>query len=196
MAARRQTSGSIRGSSSSLLRNLVALVLFIALVILGAWARGNRYSSPPKFTLKTLESFGGIGTDLQPDTGVPLGFTRFELDREQADEFDGLVCTSHDIDQGPNRFLTVSEQAVAHLADGQRVFPVGTVLYKAYHSKAGGRMVFAVMRKREAGFDPEHHDWAYLYGESYQPYEIGRVERCAACHSRAASQDYVFSRAP
>ena len=138
----------------------------------------------------------GIGTDLQPDTGVPLGFTRFELDREQADEFDGLVCTSHDIDQGPNRFLTVSEQAVAHLADGQRVFPVGTVIYKAYHSKAGGRMVFAVMRKREAGFDPEHHDWAYLYGESYQPYEIGRVERCAACHSRAASQDYVFSRAP
>jgi Cytochrome P460 len=196
VTAGRQASEST-GAGLSGVRGYLALGLAVSLALLAIWARVNRYSQPPKpakLTVETLESFGGIGMDLHPDTGVPLGFKRIELDRPPSDEFDGLVCASYDTERWPNRFLIVSERAVEQLAAGQRVFPVGTVIYKSYYSKARGRTVIAVMRKREPGFDSEHHDWSYLLGETFQAYEVGRVARCAACHSRAASQDYVFTR--
>ena len=53
---------------------------------------------------------------------------------------------------------------------------------------------YAAMIKREAGYDPAHGDWEYVYGEYGDGGRVqrGRLQSCIACHSKAAAQDYLF----
>lgn len=175
----------------------ILVAVFIAIVVLFVkkqYEMRRHWKPPPaRLGLQTLESFGGIRPERDPVTGGPIGFTHLVKDGALSPEFAGLVCAADDTVQGRNPELMVSVGTELSMPDGQRSFPIGTVIYKARYSASSNRSVFAIMRKREPGFDPAHRDWAYLYGESLQPYESGRVERCAACHSKAASQDYVFT---
>jgi hypothetical protein len=80
-------------------------------------------------------------------------------------------------------------------AGSPREFPVDTFILKVLHDPTEPRRTRIVaMRKRESGYDTRNGNWSYLTGESLEPFESGRVDRCIACHSKAAADDYVFSR--
>lgn len=77
-------------------------------------------------------------------------------------------------------------------------FPEGTIIVKDtfYITKSGDRgrrWNITVMRKREAGYDPDNGDWEYVTagpgkGVRYQ----GKMPLCIECHVDA-ERDYVFT---
>ena len=172
-------------------------ILFVAvmLVIIGVLLyyrhqqRMRNRLPPPKLTIGVLHKFGDIGMDLDNSTGMPIGMTRVHADPDDPEDFAGLRC----VDLSPVASVAVRTQAVPQMYQSPRKFPVGTLIYKVGPSTYTKRFVVIAMRKREAGYDPKHNDWSYLYGESYQPYKSGRVEECIACHSKVSADDYVFN---
>jgi len=86
---------------------------------------------------------------------------------------------------------------------GPVVYPVGAVIVKEKHGqryfKEGLQRESATtldgiggMIKRPPGYDPEHGDWEYFFGEEKQPVEAGRMDSCVKCHAGAAATDHVF----
>lgn len=85
--------------------------------------------------------------------------------------------------------------------NGKFPFPVGTVIVKeAYENrgcKPGAPGAVFVMEKRAKGYDPNGSDWHWvrynpdgtLWGEGKSE---GQMDFCAACHSAAEVNDYVF----
>jgi hypothetical protein len=53
---------------------------------------------------------------------------------------------------------------------------------------------YGAMIKREAGYDPEHGDWEYVFVTRSTPLKVerGKLESCRECHSRARETDYLF----
>jgi hypothetical protein len=85
--------------------------------------------------------------------------------------------------------------AEAHLRSGEAAqLPAGAVIVKEklLDEKAAQPVAYAAMIKREAGYDPEHGDWEYLYHPSGGNVERGKLESCIACHAGQAKQDYLF----
>ena len=87
--------------------------------------------------------------------------------------------------------------AHAHLV-GKRpgALPVGATVVKEKlaGAKADRLVAYAAMVKREAGYDPKHGNWEYVFVESGGRGEVqrGKLANCIACHSGMASQDYLF----
>ena len=82
---------------------------------------------------------------------------------------------------------------------GRNLFPKGTVIVKDTHyvSRDGGkgrRWNITVMRKREAGYDPEHNNWEYVTAGPTKFIRVqGTYPLCIECHVFAREQDYVFT---
>jgi hypothetical protein len=80
--------------------------------------------------------------------------------------------------------------------DGKK-FPEGSVIVK---QKIGNRtegskpLLYTIMRKREAGYNPTVGDWEFLVvgpdGKELQA--SGRLEKCESCHKGKTDSDHVF----
>jgi hypothetical protein len=81
--------------------------------------------------------------------------------------------------------------------NGERQFPVGTVIVKEKLLKAEDTSPFAVgmMIKRPAGSNPASEDWEFLYQERAKPLARGETQlpNCQACHSSQQETDSVFT---
>jgi hypothetical protein len=86
---------------------------------------------------------------------------------------------------------------------GPVVYPVGAVIVKEKHRqgyfKEGLQRESATtldgiggMIKRPPGYNPDHGDWEYFFGEEKKPIEAGRMDSCVKCHAGAAATDHVF----
>jgi Cytochrome P460 len=88
-----------------------------------------------------------------------------------------------------------------YLSASGETFPVcarivKTILLDADSDKV---ILLSVMIKMPPGYDPEHNDW--YWGEYNKNGQVtgttistGKVQVCFACHSGAATADYVFSK--
>jgi Cytochrome P460 len=75
--------------------------------------------------------------------------------------------------------------------------PPGTVVVKEKHwlePSTKRPAEYALMIKRNPGFDPEHGNWEYVYATGAPEWTItrGRLSSCIDCHAVAKDRDYLF----
>ena len=76
-------------------------------------------------------------------------------------------------------------------------FPEGSVIVKqklgAFYER-NKPLLYTVMRKREAGYNPAVGDWEFLVyaGDGKQLQASGKLENCQACHVGKKDSDFVF----
>jgi len=74
-------------------------------------------------------------------------------------------------------------------------FPPGSVIVKEKlpAKDSSSPELLTVMRKREAGYDPEQGDWEYMAvtGDGKTVQARGKLEKCQACHVLEKATDYV-----
>src|SRR5262245_16630869 len=73
--------------------------------------------------------------------------------------------------------------------------PVSTMIVKEKYWEMDGKLhAVAAMIKREAGYDPAHGDWEYVYTTlGDQPVtQRGTLESCIACHRIKKEQDFLY----
>jgi len=92
--------------------------------------------------------------------------------------------------------VRVSPGAIAAFRQGRQL-PVGAVVVKEKYMDrlaSGPMQAYAVMVKREAGYDPGGGDWEYAYVRLAPEREVsrGRLAECAGCHASARDRDYLF----
>jgi hypothetical protein len=109
------------------------------------------------------------------------------------------VSNKHEA-KGPHqdKYLSVyfnpTAKSVARYLRGEK-FPPGSIIIKEKRTHdstvVGG---IGVMKKRDAGFDPQIGDWEFMYLDSNNKLSTGNVEaaNCKSCHMRTPSTDYVF----
>jgi len=115
-----------------------------------------------------------------------------------------IACAPIGLDPGPHVAIRdgaikvfANPAAQAHLL-GKRpgALPAGAAVVKEKlaGAKADRLVAYAAMIKREAAYDPKHGNWEYVFVESGGRGEVqrGKLANCIACHSGAASQDYLF----
>jgi hypothetical protein len=110
----------------------------------------------------------------------------------------GFLAGKHLEERGMREVYTNEIGRPVFQEGGPVPFPSGTIIVKdTFYLDDGGakgrRWNITVMRKRDAGYDPDHNDWEYVTagprkGVRYQ----GTMELCIDCHI-AAERDYVFT---
>ncbi len=89
----------------------------------------------------------------------------------------------------------VSDDAKEPIQNAGKTYPVGSVIIKAKYpdDKRGNIELFTVMRKREAGYFPDHGDWEFTVvdGEAKRVLSRGRIESCTDCHDGYQNTDFV-----
>lgn len=89
----------------------------------------------------------------------------------------------------------VTDDAKAPMASGEGSYAEGAVIVKAKFegAEADGAILYTVMRKMAAGYDPEHGDWEYavLDGTNKRVLSRGRIDSCIECHRHYAATDFV-----
>lgn len=84
--------------------------------------------------------------------------------------------------------------------------PVGAIIVKekwlGYHPDnkfdleldESGPGEYAAMIKRDAGYDPDHGDWEYVFvtRRPLSTVQRGQLSKCRDCHAKARDTDYVF----
>lgn len=84
----------------------------------------------------------------------------------------------------------------AMFAKEAQTFPQGSVIVKEkIGSYLGGKaLLYTIMRKREAGFNPDLGDWEFAVvgpdGKDIQ--ERGKLANCQSCHRPKRDSDFVF----
>jgi len=78
------------------------------------------------------------------------------------------------------------------------VFPVGSIVVKEKLTTKESAVpeLLTVMRKREAGYDPERGNWEYLVfdGPGKVLQASGKLEKCQGCHQLEKNTDYISRR--
>lgn len=91
--------------------------------------------------------------------------------------------------------IHVTENGKKTLLSGEGTYPVGTVIVKSKleNPKSREAILYTVMRKRAAGYDPEHGDWEYavLEGRTNRVLSRGRIDSCIDCHQQYQETDHV-----
>ena len=85
----------------------------------------------------------------------------------------------------------------AMFAKEARTFPVGSIIVKrkiANSIESSEPLLYTLMRKREAGYNPSLGDWEFVVvaanGKEIQG--IGKLENCQSCHRQKRDSDFVF----
>ncbi|MGH7596941.1 MAG: cytochrome P460 family protein [bacterium] len=101
--------------------------------------------------------------------------------------------------QHADRYLNIYANNIgAEIAkhEGERVFPVGSVIVKEKLLTLEGNSAEAVamMIKRGKGFNPAGDDWEYIYWEKNGKLTRGpqQLANCQACHLNTRETDSVF----
>jgi len=74
-------------------------------------------------------------------------------------------------------------------------FPQGSVIVKEkFESKDGKPVLYTIMRKREAGYNPELGDWEFsvVGANGTEVLAKGKLENCQSCHVGEGTSDFVF----
>ena len=74
-------------------------------------------------------------------------------------------------------------------------FPEGSVIVKEKFEKTDGKPVlYTIMRKREAGYNPELGDWEFsvVGANGTEVLAKGKLENCQSCHVGEGTSDFVF----
>ena len=109
-----------------------------------------------------------------------------------------LTVKQLEMDPHKDKFITVyvnelGTKAMMHEKKPQ--FPKGSVIVKEKLTsrESTSPELLTVMIKREQGYNPGNGDWEYmaLDGDGKEVRARGRLEKCQACHQRAAYGDYV-----
>ncbi len=92
--------------------------------------------------------------------------------------------------------VRVSPEAFAPFREGKPL-PTGAVVVKEKYADglaSGPLYEYAVMVKREPGYDPGGGDWEYDYVTLVPERKVarGRLAACAGCHVSARERDYLF----
>ncbi len=92
--------------------------------------------------------------------------------------------------------VRVSPEAIAPFRSGEPL-PVGAAVVKEKymnHLAKGPLQEYAVMLKREAGYDPDNGDWEYASVTLAPERKVvrGRLVECASCHASVRQRDYLF----
>jgi hypothetical protein len=93
--------------------------------------------------------------------------------------------------------VRVSPDGVDAYREG-RPLPRGAVVVKEKYANASGSgpmQAYALMTKREEGFDPAGGDWEYAFvglSDGRASTARGRLPGCAGCHASARERDYLF----
>ena len=89
----------------------------------------------------------------------------------------------------------VTADAKAPIESGEGSYGEGAVIVKAKleSAEAEGAILYTVMRKMAAGYDPKHGDWEYavLDGTNKRVLSRGRIDSCIECHRHYAETDFV-----
>lgn len=85
----------------------------------------------------------------------------------------------------------------AMFAKQPQAFPVGSVIVKrkiANTIESSDPLLYTLMRKREAGYNPRLGDWEFAVvaanGKDIQG--IGKLANCQSCHIQKRDSDFVF----
>ena len=74
-------------------------------------------------------------------------------------------------------------------------FPEGSVIVKQkFESKDGKPVLYTIMRKREAGYNPELGNWEFsvVGANGTEVLAKGKLENCQSCHVGEGTSDFVF----
>jgi len=79
----------------------------------------------------------------------------------------------------------------------QPQFPKGSIIVKkklGTFQEQYQPVLYTVMRKRAAGYNPAVGDWEFLVvgGDGKELQASGRLERCQSCHVGKKDSDFVF----
>jgi hypothetical protein len=102
----------------------------------------------------------------------------------------------HGPHMGYSIVVRVSPEAAAAFREGKPL-PAGAVVVKekyADEAASGPLRAYALMIKRQAGYDPEGGDWEYAFVNLAPERKMsrGRLAKCAGCHASARDRDYLF----
>lgn len=90
--------------------------------------------------------------------------------------------------------VRTSPEAIEAFRAGEPL-PIGAAVIKEKYKDGSETMgEYAVMVKREAGYDPPGGDWEYAYATLAPERKVarGRLGECAGCHASAKPTDYLF----
>jgi len=87
--------------------------------------------------------------------------------------------------------IRVNKKGMESFRSG-KVMPIGSVVVKEKHARTMD--AYALMIKREPGYDSEHGDWQYVYVDAYAKPALseGKLINCIQCHQGAKDSDYLF----
>ena len=74
-------------------------------------------------------------------------------------------------------------------------FPEGSVIVKEkFETMDGKPVLYTIMRKREAGYNPELGDWEFsvVGANGTEVLAKGKLENCQSCHVGEGTSDFVF----
>jgi hypothetical protein len=208
-----------RSNLRSLSQCAFGLVALVAVVSSGEWflhessAGAREPSEAPKPIRKTDAPKKATEKTPQGDTAsTPIGgvdYSKFKLARSEPlrvpraafalcrppSDFEG------EKQRGPHFAPAVkffaNDQALTQLRSGKAsTMPVGATIVKEKwdDERAKTPVAYAAMIKREAGYDPKHGDWEYVYAklDKKGAVERGRLKSCIDCHATAEKRDYLF----
>ena len=84
----------------------------------------------------------------------------------------------------------------AMFAKQPQQFPEGSIIVKEkFHSPEDRKpLLYTIMRKREAGYNPKVGDWEFsvVGPNGTEMQAIGKLENCQGCHLSKSKSDFVF----
>lgn len=161
------------------------------LILLAAVACGDDASPAPGDGMSTLPSSAA------GDGAPAVGPGQFESDFRTSDDF-FTQMSGLELGMSPHRWQQTWYSTTLRdlVEDDTFVAPVGTVAIKEFAAAEEGPVGgYAVMVKREAGYDPDNGDWYYEMrdpsGDPMAMPEPGPIPDCIDCHQQFATTDYL-----
>ena len=96
-------------------------------------------------------------------------------------------------------FITVYVNKVgreAMFAQQAERFPEGSIIVKEKFKSPDDRkpLLYTIMRKRNAGYNPKVGDWEFsvVGADGTQLQSVGKLEKCQGCHVSKSESDFVY----
>jgi len=111
----------------------------------------------------------------------------------------GPLAGSSQKDPHASAYITVYVNKIgrdAMFAKQAQRFPEGSMIVKEKYSTPEDRtpLLYTIMRKRTAGYNPKVGDWEFsvVGPNGTQVQAIGKLENCQGCHLGKSESDFVF----
>lgn len=90
--------------------------------------------------------------------------------------------------------VRVNPMAVDNFRNGKPLQPGSIVVKEKHYSSRSELTAYALMIKREAGYDVNNGDWQYVFVEPGAEPKVseGKLANCIQCHQGAKDTDYLF----